>query len=109
MAFTELVTTAIAREERLEYDFVVTPGQTLAVTNVDFSYGEVQYWGVFMALGYELLGGTPNIYRSLPLYVRSHTMQFTADGLSVDLQPSVYCPKHYRLPFLTLRLWLWED
>lgn len=109
MAFTELITTAVARKERYEYDYVVPAGSTLAIQNTDWSYGDMQYWGVFMILGYDLLGGSPNIYRSLNLYAKSHTLQFLPQGLSVDTQPAVYCPEHYRLPYLNFRLYIWED
>lgn len=107
MAFTELISTAVARGERYEYDYVINDGDTIAVTNNNWDYGTTQYWGVLMWLGYDLLGGTPNIFYSLPLYAKSHTKLVSSQGIAVDLQPAIYCPKSYRLPYLEFKLWKW--
>jgi len=96
-----------SRGTRIELDVELPSGTIIAVTNRDYDYGEVQYWGVVAALEYQL--GTvplPVIYNERLLYQRTHVIVLTSDTGST-VQPLVYCPEKYKQEFLTVGFYQW--
>lgn len=108
MSFTDLINTAVARGERFEVDYEAASGTIIAVQNLNWNYGDMQYWGVIMSLGYQLLNGSPNIYGSQLLFAKSYTYTLTSLETGNTVQPALYCPENYKNEFLSFRMWLWE-
>jgi hypothetical protein len=104
MGYTALVTSATSRGSRYEYDLVVSEGQTIAIRNNDYSYGETQYWGVLLCADYDLFdGANVLVYSQQLLYSKAEALKFSSP-IGGSTFPALYVPTTYKQQYLNFTL-----
>jgi len=107
MAFQEVWTGTCNRGERTETGFTFEPGQAVCIVNENFTYGQVQQWGVLLAKGEnDVLGGNPVIYQQELLFHKAHAV-FCQNWIGQRLELAIYVPVTYPEPDVDVLVGLW--